>query len=446
MINFNFLVKRARVINEANLFNKEDLTSAVLREIHGESEAIQKWFKTKYINWYQSPDGDSSKNLQDYNWKEGDPNWAKPNPDQPDRKISIFKGLTANEKEEIADIILYLRLLPEKEVALKTYNDAITTARSPEHHAKTVTSAKWGPRVKKYKEQMLKILTDNFIEHLSKVKEYFLNGPFMKYVLDEDPSFDAEHGLSDYWKNLMPLLADYVKYAQAEDNAWEKGIEDIRPRDLIQLMTAANNLETEYRIENLEEGVDYVEIDPLFNYKPSDDNADEHRQFINIIKRNDYKFIRLISMQAFINEGERMNHCVKTNYVVNPQDHTLISVWRGISSTGDPKATMRFANAGKDIDHKTKKVNLKSLTKILECKGKGNVAPTTPKVQEVIRKFISLNGITITQDGANIGLKEFEGVFYDPDSRAWHQVWDIKIRPKQLRIQQEILAKIRNIN
>ena len=81
MINFNFLVKRARVINEANLFNKEDLTSAVLREIHGESEAIQRWFKQKYITWYQTPDGDSSKHLQDYNWKEGDPNWAKPNPD-----------------------------------------------------------------------------------------------------------------------------------------------------------------------------------------------------------------------------------------------------------------------------------------------------------------------------------------------------------------------------
>jgi len=442
MRNFNYLVNRARVINEANLYNAADLTDAVLKQIHGEPEVIQQWFKQKYIRWYQTPDGDSAKNLQDYTWKEGDKEWAK----GPDKGLSIFKGLTSNEKEEIEDIVLYLKTLPEKEVPLKTYNDAITTARSPEHHAKSITSAKWGPRVRKYKEQMLKILTDNYIDHLSKVKEYFMNGPFMNYVLDEDPTFDTEHGLSKYWTDLLPLLADYIRYEQAANNAWEKGINDIRPRDLIQLMTAANNLETEYKIEKLEEGFDYVQIDPLFNYKPSAENEEEHRQFMTILSRKDYKFIRLISMQSYINEGERMNHCVKKNYVINPQDHTLISLWSGITATGDPRATMRFANAGKDIDHKTKKVDLKSLTKILECKGKGNVAPTDKPVQAAIRKFISLNGITIVQDGANIGLKEYDGVFYDPDSKAWHTVWDDKIRPKQLRIQQEIYAKIRSIN
>ena len=442
MINFNYLVKRAKVINEANLINAGDLTSAVLREIHGENETIQQWFKKKYIPWYQTPDSDSTKNVKNYNWTEGDPTWAKPNPDQPERNIVKFMGLTVDEKEEIADIVLYLKDLPPETVAKKTYNDAITTARSPEHHAKTITSAKWGSRVKKYKEQMLKILDDTAISHYSKVKDYFM-GIFMNYVLDEDPSFDAEHGLSQYWKDMLPLLADYVRFEQMQDNAWEKTIADIRPRDLIQSMQAANNLETQYRIEPLKEGVDYVQIDPLFNYTPSAKNEDEHDKFLTILERKNYKFVRLISKQAFINEGERMNHCVKSNYVVDPQNHTLISVWRGLAETGDPKATMRFANAGKDINPKTKKVDVQSLKKILECKGKGNVAPTDKSVQSALRKFVSLNNLTMVADGDKIGLKEFDGQFYDPDSMAWHDVWEKLIRPKQLKVQTDIMSKIK---
>ena len=46
-------------------------------------------------------------------------------------------------------------------------------------------------------------------------------------------------------------------------------------------------------------------------------------------------------------------------------------------------------------------------------------------------------------DGDKIGLKEFDGQFYDPDSMAWHDVWEKLIRPKQLKVQTDIMSKIK---
>ena len=78
-----------------------------------------------------------------------------------------------------------------------------------------------------------------------------------------------------------------------------------------------------------------------------------------------------------------------------------------------------------------------------ECKGKGNVAPTDKSVQSALRKFVSLNNLTMVADGDKIGLKEFDGQFYDPDSMAWHDVWEKLIRPKQLKVQTDIMSKIK---
>jgi hypothetical protein len=112
------------LIYEVNLAAKGPLTIAIndiLSDKNVESPEIVQWFRTKFIKWYLSPEGDENKtgSFQDYQAKEGDPDWMR----RPD--IKEFVGFTDQQKQEINHMIdflvnigqEYVRSLDKKTVA-----------------------------------------------------------------------------------------------------------------------------------------------------------------------------------------------------------------------------------------------------------------------------------------------------------------------------------------
>lgn len=441
MITFNSLVGRAKILNEANLYNNADLTSDVMSVVEDASPEIQKWFKQKYIPWYNSPAGDSEKNTAPYSWKEGDQDWAKDKAD-----LVTFKGLTSSERSNIRDITEYLATLPEESVKKVTYAQAIDIVEA----TPSATSFIWKARVLKYYADIDALLkrTDTF--HLTNAKEWFYT-KFMLYFLKECPEFNTTSGIYTNWYDSTEITwydkiqhtMEYIGSQNRIDLGYERGLNDIDPATLVaEAERTTKRGAIESNIKPLAEGVDYVKIDPLYNYTASEDNEDAYQQFNKAMKIGGYKFVRLISKQSFINEGEYLNHCVKSDTYKVPKNHTLLSLWRGDNPKGDPQATMEFDNEGKDVNPDTKKVDTSVLKTMTQCKGKGNHAPTSDRVKYILRKFITLNDIEITQDGEKIGLRQWLRKFYDPDSRKWSQLFKDVIIPAQEKAFKEIKMRI----
>ena len=426
MITFNYLVNRAKILNEANLYNNADLTSSVMGVVEDASPEIQKWFKQKYVPWYNSPAGDSEKNTAPYSWKEGDQDWAKNKTD-----LVTFRGLTSSERSNIRDIAEYLATLPEESVKKVTYAQAIDKVGTAEYNTPSATSPKWKARVLKYYADIDALLkrTDTF--HLTNAKDWFYT-KFMLYFFEECPEFNANSGIDATWYDKIQHTMEYIGSQNRIDVEYERGLNDIDPATLVaEAEEETGRGAIESNIKPLAEGVDYVKIDPLYNYTASEDNEDAYQQFNKAMKNGGYKFVRLISQQSFINEGEYLNHCVKSDHYRVAKNHTLLSLWRGDRPKGDPQATMEFDNEGKDVNPKTKKVDTSVLKTMIQCKGKGNHAPTSDRVKYILRKFVTLNNIEITQDGEKIGLRQWQRKFYDPDSRKWDQVFKDEIIPAQ---------------
>ena len=219
------------------------------------------------------------------------------------------------------------------------------------------------------------------------------------------------------------------------------------------------------------------------------------------MRKGGYKFIRLLTQKSFVNEGEKLQHCVKSDHYARAEEHTLISLWQRDKATGDPYATMEFSIEGSDLTPSTKsmikasreadqartklektikdhqstpaKVTKKDVqaaeqalqsaeqaadqatrravpitadttewNTMTQCKGQGNRAPEEKRVQTILRKFVTLNDINITQDGEKIGLRQWQRKFYDPDSQKWDQVYRDEIIPAQEKAFKEIRMRI----
>ena len=465
MTTFNSLVKRAKILNEANLYNNTDLQEAVMSEIEDTSSEIKKWFKQKYIPWYNGPIGDSEKNTAPFSWKEGDENWAKDKKD-----LVVFKSLTQSERDTIHAIAEYLKTMPDDRVAKIPYNQAIETARSPEFNTPSTTSPVWQERVLKYREDIKKLCERTQISHLSNAKKWF-NNNFMVYFLKECPEFNARMGIDAEWTTRIETLMHYINSENIADTDYERLLIDnnVDPETLIAEAEHSNSVVTESNIKPLEEGIDYIEFNPLFNYTASSVNKGEYEIFNKMVNNGNYKFIRLISQKSFVNEGEKLLHCVKSDSYQHAENHTLISLWKGKTNTGDPQATIEFDAEGSDLTSATKRmimalreenearanvavkkatpitVDFDEWNTITQCKGKGNLAPTSTRVQEILRKFITLNDLIIINDGEKIGLKQWRNKFYDPSSSKWDQLWVDEIVPAQEAAFEAIRKRIRII-
>jgi len=450
MITFNSLVRRAKILNEANLYNNADLTSAVMSEVGNVSPEIQKWFKQKYVPWYNSPDGDSEKNTSPYSWKEGDQDWAKNKAD-----LVTFKGLTESESNNIRDIAEYLATMPAESVTKVTYAQAVAKVTSSEYRTPSATSPKYKAKVLKYYAQIDTLLARTDTEHLSNAKEWFRT-KFMYWFFEECPHFNAESGFEPTWYDKIQHTMEYIGQQNMIDETYERNLGD--PAELVAEAEAESGRGAiESNIKPLTEGKDYVTINPLYNFNESEASESDIEQltkFKSAMKNGRLKFIRLISKQSFINEGEKLQHCVKSDHYKYPKDHTLLSLWKEGNPKGDPQATMEFDNEGKDLIGKYDKakfniigdeppsVDVDKLTTMIQCKGKGNHAPTSKQIQFVLRKFVTLNKINITQDGEKIGLKKWLSNFYDPDSTQWDELMVNEIIPAQKKRFSEIKKRI----
>jgi len=477
MITFNSLVRRAKILNEANLYNDTDLTSAVMSVVGDASPVIQKWFRTKYIQWYKSTEGDFAKDTGPYNRKDSDPDWAKekdsPHPQEREfsklgstwepskpaatsKGIVMFNSLTDEDINNIKEIKVFLGALPPDTVSKITYAEAIRGAK--DNRNISITSPVWRDRVLKYYEEIDALLVRTGYEHLSNAKEWFRT-IFMYWFFEECPHFNAETGLEPTWRDKIQHTMEYIGVQNTNDENYER---DLLANGDPAVIVAEAEAESgrapiESNIKPLTEGKDYVPINPLYNFdesKASESDLKQLTKFKSAMRNGRYKFIRLVSKQSFINEGERLKHCVKTDHYKFPKDHTLLSLWQGDNLRGDPQATMEFDNRGKDLIGKYDKAKFNiigderpgvkedELQTMIQCKGKDNHAPQSDRVKFVLRKFVTLNKIDITQDGEKIGLKKWLSHFYDPDSPQWDKLMVDEIIPAQEKRFKEIRMRI----
>ena len=133
------------------------------------------------------------------------------------------------------------------------------------------------------------------------------------------------------------------------------------------------------------------------------------------------KMVEHITKKACEFEGNTMGHCAGG---YNPGQ--LLSLW---DKKNAPHVTLEL-------------VKNKSIKQI---KGKGNAAPVD-KYKPYIIEFIKKFKLKVIGDGRNIGMQEYNKVFYFPDSAEWQKVYKEKIAPAQEAIIKEILANIITVN
>jgi hypothetical protein len=281
----------------------------------------------------------------------------------------------------------------------------------------------------------------------------------MYWFFEECPHFNAETGFEPTWYDKIQHTMEYIGSQNTADESYERDL--LANGDPAEIVAEAEEESgrgaIESNIKPLREGKDYVAINPLYNFnesEASESDLNQLKKFNSAMRNGRLKFIRLISKQSFINEGEKLKHCVKSDHYKFPKDHTLVSLWKGDNPKGDPQATMEFDNDGKDIIGKYDKakfniigdeppgVKENELQTMIQCKGMGNHAPTSKQVQFVLRKFVTLNKINITQDGEKIGLKKWLSNFYDPDSTQWDELMVREIIPAQEKRFKEIKMRI----
>lgn len=109
------LYESVYVVNEANLASDQTLIAA-LDEALGEkgvggASPISKWFKTQYLKWFKSPEGDDKKNVSQHQYTDGEPEWMSK------EGIVDFQGFTENEKQKLSHMIDYFVSLDDRELA-----------------------------------------------------------------------------------------------------------------------------------------------------------------------------------------------------------------------------------------------------------------------------------------------------------------------------------------
>lgn len=137
------------------------------------------------------------------------------------------------------------------------------------------------------------------------------------------------------------------------------------------------------------------------------------------------RWVKLLTKAAFKFEGDAMGHCVG-GYNPAKKGLTIISLY---DADGLPHVTLEVQ--GK---------------KIKQIKGKQNNAPIDKYQKpciDFIRYLTDKKDYEVTGDGDNIGMREYDGMFYFEDSESWKKVFEKKILPKQQAAFEEIKKRIK---
>jgi hypothetical protein len=140
------------------------------------------------------------------------------------------------------------------------------------------------------------------------------------------------------------------------------------------------------------------------------------------------KWVRLLSKAAYKFEGDTMGHCVGG---YNPAS-TKQMIFSLYDSYNMPHVTLEI------------KVSA-SKKQIVQIKGKQNAKPTDlyqPPCVEYIKHLVQAENYEVVGDGGNIGMAEYEGVFYFRDDPRWKEIYTTKIIPKQQSVFAELKKRI----
>lgn len=98
-------VNQRSIIEAINLISDESLLTA-LSEIGKKKDVkpeVLNWLKTQFVKWFkQQPEHDRSFRLSKYDWKEGDPSWAK------NKELYQFSGFSDTFEDQLNHIIDFL--------------------------------------------------------------------------------------------------------------------------------------------------------------------------------------------------------------------------------------------------------------------------------------------------------------------------------------------------
>jgi len=136
--------------------------------------------------------------------------------------------------------------------------------------------------------------------------------------------------------------------------------------------------------------------------------------------------VELLTNAAFKFEGNEMGHCLKDGRKYNTNRVRIFSLY---DANNMPHITFEVG--------KNKNV-------IKQIKGKENSAPAA-KYQEATKqatKDLIKAGYVVENDGTNIGMIPYDGVYYFTDTPEWEEIYNREIKPKQDKVFDEIKNRI----
>lgn len=150
--------------------------------------------------------------------------------------------------------------------------------------------------------------------------------------------------------------------------------------------------------------------------------GEEGKDYETVMRFPDgFSIVRLISKEAYKNEGDAMGHCVG-GYC--PDSGSIIYSLR--SPKGTSHATIEYINKA-----------------IRQIKGKQNAAPIE-KYRPYLIEFIKKNKMKVINDGYNIGMIHYDHTYYFPDDPGWLAIYKNEIEPLQRKAIEDILSRMKN--
>lgn len=247
---------------------------------------------------------------------------------------------------------------------------------------------------------------EKFFQDNKNDEENSRSGNIKKHVMQQnDPSWASNSYDIVYTPQRIDFLKHVVDYFKTRDEDYlnkliKKTPDDIYNKEMPVWDAQLKNPKKQSDTTNLQLNVDY-----------------------KILKQwaDGMKMVQPLTQKVCELEGERMGHCAGG---YNPQK--IQSLW---DAKNEPHVTL-------EIQRKNQ---------IHQIKGKGNEAPID-KYKPYIIQYIKDNKFVVKADGENIGMREYNGTYYFPDSKEWSDVYKNKILPSQRKRIEDILANIITVN
>ena len=167
----------------------------------------------------------------------------------------------------------------------------------------------------------------------------------------------------------------------------------------------------------------------LANQKVGKNPLKEGEDFKVVFKSGKLKWVQLLNRKACEYEGPAMGHCIgkpENAETYNPKKDDFFSLYDELN---EPHVTIETVKADKTIR---------------QIKGKANKSPVEaylPITRAFVDRLIA-DGYKLEGDGENIGYREHEGEYHNPDSDKWKKIDTEIIQPRIKKLFDSIYARI----